>query len=126
MHKWKDGTRNDLDGFYNCLSNENLILKGLKYTFFCAFGNERTQVNCTSCKANAKVYFNHYIYAKKTNKSRKNPCQFPRHLTSGIDWKLRYLPVFLCFSAGECHRSVNISVGKRTFYIFQRAEMMME
>ena len=39
-------------------------------------------------------------------KSRKNQCQFFCQVTSCIDWKI-FATVFLSFTAGKCHGSVN-------------------
>ena len=52
----------------------------------------------------------HFQMQKKRKlppKSRKNPCQILCHMTSGIHWKI-FATVFLCFTVGECHGSVNI------------------
>ena len=56
-----------------------------------------------------KVYFNPYSYAKVTinpYKSKKQ-CQFFRRVTNVFHWKI-FARMFLCFIAGECHRSVLI------------------
>ena len=80
--------------------------------FLFASGNERTRVACKSVrsamqKSVLQTLYQLMLKRQITPISRKNQCQFFRHVTSGIHWNIS-ATVLLCFIAGKRHGSVNI------------------
>ena len=68
----------------------------------CPFISQCKKKKCTSI---LKFMLKRQIIPKS---GKKNQCQFFDHVTGVFHWKI-FAMVFLCFIAGEWHRSVNIT-----------------